>query len=145
MHQFFKYLGVIDSLKLRKLDENGFDHFHFSDGSCYCHAMGYDRFIDTLASHFPQERDGLVSFAEELQKVGKLIDPEILREGKISNGGLAFMSISAYNEIEKYIKDEKLRRVLAGNCGLYAGNRQDYFIIRVWYDNPFEYRRRICI
>lgn len=123
MHQYLKYLGVIGSLKLRKLDENGFDHFHFNDGSCYCHAMGYERFIDTLASHFPQERDGLISFVGELQKVGKLIDPEILRGGKISNGGIGYMSISAYGEIEKYIKDEKLRRVLAGNCGLYAGNR----------------------
>lgn len=123
MHQYFKYLGVIGSLKLRKLDENGFDHFHFSDGSCYCHAMGYDRFIDTLASHFPHERDRLVSFAGELQKVGRLIDPEILREGKISNGGVGYMSISACGEIEKHVKDEKLRRVLAGNCGLFAGNR----------------------
>ena len=122
MHQYFKYLGVIDSLKLRKLDENGFDHFHFSDGSSFCHAMGYDKFIDTLASNFPQEKDGLCSFARTLKYVGRLITPEILREGKISNGGIGYMSISAYKEIEKHIKDEKLRRVLAGNCGLYAGN-----------------------
>ena len=71
MHQYFKYLGVIDSLKLRKLDENGFDHFHFSDGSSFCHAMGYDKFIDTLASNFPQEKDGLCSFARTLQYVGR--------------------------------------------------------------------------
>ena len=122
MHQYFKYLGVIDSLKLRKLDENGFDHFHFSDGSSFCHAMGYDKFIDTLASHFPKERDGLRSFAKKLQDIGRLISPSILREGKISNGGFDYMSISAHKEIEKHLKDEKLRRALAGNCGLYAGN-----------------------
>lgn len=123
MHQYFKYLGVINSLKLRKLDESGFDHFHFSDGSTYCHAMGYDKFIDTLATNFPSEREGLNSLARELQHVGGLITPKILREGKISNRGMAYMSISAYNEIGKHIKDEKLRRVLAGNCSLYAGNR----------------------
>ena len=122
MHQYFKYLGVMNSLKLRKLDENGFDHFHFSDGSSFCHAMGYEKFIGTLVSNFPHEKDGLCSFARTLQYVGRLITPEILREGKISNGGIGYMSISAYKEIEKHIKDEKLRRVLAGNCGLYAGN-----------------------
>jgi all-trans-retinol 13,14-reductase len=45
MHQYFKYLGIIDKLRLQKLDENGFDHFHFPDGTTYCHAMGYDNFI----------------------------------------------------------------------------------------------------
>ena len=33
------------------------------------------------------------------------------------------MSMSAYEEINKHIKDEKLRRVFAGNSGLFAGDR----------------------
>ena len=40
LYQYFKYLGIVDSLRMRKLDENGFDHFHFLDGTNYCHAMG---------------------------------------------------------------------------------------------------------
>ena len=40
MHQYFKYFGIYDKLKLQKLDENGFDRFHFMDGTTYSHAMG---------------------------------------------------------------------------------------------------------
>lgn len=123
MHQYFKYLGIIDGLHLRKLDENGFDHFHFMDGTSYSYAMGYDRFVDNLASHFPAERENLKSFSKVLQQVGALISPSILKEGRISNGGLEYMSISAYSEIKKHINDEKLNMVLAGNCGLFAGDK----------------------
>ena len=66
MHQYFKYLGVVDRLHLRKLDENGFDYFHFGNGESYCHAMGYDRFIDTLSASFPAERHNLQAFSTSL-------------------------------------------------------------------------------
>ena len=123
MHQYFKYLGVIDDLNLRKLDENGFDHFHFMDGTSYRYAMGYDRFIDTLAEQFPEERHNLGQFVKNFQKIGSLISPSILRSGRISDGGLEYLSISASSEIDKHIQNESLRRVLAGNCGLYAGDK----------------------
>lgn len=123
MHQYFKYLGIINRLSLRKLDETGFDYFHFDDGTSYCHSMGYDRFTENLSTCFPKESENIKSFAKVLQYVGKLISPSILKDGRISNGGMGYMSISAYNEICKFIEDEKLRRVLAGNCGLYAGDK----------------------
>ena len=124
MHQYFKYFGIVDKLRLQKLDESGFDHFHFLDGANYCHAMGYERFVDVLSSQFPNERENLQSFAKILQNVGKMISPDILRNGRISNGGMEYMSISAYDTISNYIKNDNLRRVLAGNCGLFAGNKQ---------------------
>lgn len=124
LHQYFKYLGIVDSLKMQRLDENGFDQFHFNDGSCYSHAMGIDNFIDRLSSSFPEERKGIKSLCQTLQDVGELISPSILREGRISGGGLEYMSVSAYEEINKYVKNDKLREVFAGNTGLYAGNKQ---------------------
>ncbi len=123
MYQYFKYLGVIDSLRLQKLDEKGFDFFHFKDGSSYSHAMGYDRFIDNLATHFPKERKNLIDLCKIIQNVGKLISPDVLRTGKLSNGGLEYMSMCAYEVIKKHIKNEKLARTLAGNTSLYAGDK----------------------
>lgn len=124
MHQYFKYWGIVDKLRLQKLDENGFDRFHFLDGSIHCHAMGYDRFVDNLAKSFPEERKGLESFCSVLRKAGEQIAPDVLRGGKISKGGMGYLSASAYCEIEKHIKNTQLKNVLAGNCGLYAGNKQ---------------------
>lgn len=123
MHQYFKYLGVADRLKLQKLDENGFDHFHFSDGSHFCHAMGYERFLEELSSKFPDERKGLKEFCDAIRNVGELISPQVLRNGKISDGGMEYISLSAFDEIGKYTKNATLQRVLAGNSGLYAGDK----------------------
>lgn len=123
MHQYFKYFGVLGSLKLQKLDESGFDIFHFSDGNSYRHAMGYERFVDTLAGYFPDEYHGIRSLCSTIEHIGNLISVENLCEGKISGGGTSYMSVSAYGEIESHIKDRMLQRVMAGNCTLYAGNR----------------------
>ncbi len=123
MHQYFKYLGVIDSLKLKRLDENGFDVFYFQDGSQYSYAMGYDRFIDNLSKSFPEEYHGLQRFCSSLQNLGSLISPDVLRNGNIANSGFEYMTISAYDEICSHIENKTLRNVLAGNCGLYAGNK----------------------
>ena len=87
-----KYLGIVDRLKLQKLDENGFDHFHFSDGSHFCHAMGYERFLEELSSKFPDERKGLKEFCDAIRNVGELISPKVLRNGKISDGGMEYIS-----------------------------------------------------
>ena len=123
MRQYFKYMGVIEKLRLRKLDEDGFDLFCFGDGSQYRHAMGYEHFIETLGRQFPEEIAGLKRFCQTLQDIGGLISPDILRKGRISNGGFDYMSMSAYEEIGRYIGNATLRNVLAGNCGLYAGDK----------------------
>lgn len=123
MHQYLKYFGVVESLRLQKLDESGFDEFHFPDGTSYRHAMGYENFIETLAADFPEEREGLEALSKSIREVGELISPSVLLEGKISNNGIRYMSDSAYQTICKHIKSEKLRNVLAGNSSLYAGDK----------------------
>ena len=124
MHQYFKYFGITDDLRLRRLSDDGFDYFHFLDGQTYQHASGLDNFIDTLASRFPEDRDGISAIAQKMQNIGDMIAPEVLRGGRLySRGGKDYTSVSAYSEIEKSITNERLRNVLAGNTGLYAGNR----------------------
>lgn len=123
MHQYFKYFGIIDQLRLQKLNENGFDIFQFPDGHEFRHAMGYENFIDTLAADFPEEKAGLIAFCNTIKAVGNLISPEILREGRISNGGFDFMAMSVYNEIAKTVKNPVLQQILAGNNSLFAGNK----------------------
>lgn len=124
MHQYFKYFGITDDLRLRRLSDDGFDHFHFLDGQTYQHASGLNHFVDTLASRFPEDREGINAIAQKMQNIGDMIAPEVLRSGKLYNrGGKDYTSVSAYGEIEKSITNERLRNVLAGNTGLYAGNR----------------------
>ena len=124
MHQYFKYFGVIDKLNIKKLDEKGFDIIRFSDGKDYNHAMGYENFYETLAEQFPEDRKGLKEYCDLMKKVGGAITPEVMRQGLISAGGAEYMGMSIYDEIERLIKDRRLKNVLAGSAPQYAGHPQ---------------------
>ena len=41
MNQFFRYVGIMDHLKVRKLDENAFDKIFYKN-RVYDYAMGYE-------------------------------------------------------------------------------------------------------
>lgn len=125
MHLYLKYLNVFDSLQLRELDESGFEYIHLPDGKTYRHAMGYERFVDTLAADFPNEYDGLRQYCSILQDISMLISPYMLRQGKIADFDkcMKYMSLSASETIDACVKNPVLRNVLAGTNGLYAGNR----------------------
>ena len=57
MYQIFQYLGLMDKLKLEKLDEGAFDKIVLAgDDRTFAYAQGYERFIETLAAEFPAER-----------------------------------------------------------------------------------------
>ena len=69
LHTYFKYFGIMDDLKIRRMDENAFDKICFKNESCeYPLAVGYDNFIDQLATHFPDEREGLIQYIEYIKK-----------------------------------------------------------------------------
>ena len=125
MHLYLKYLNVFDSLRLQNLDESGFERIHLLDGKEYRHAMGYERFVDTLAADFPNEYDGLKHYCRILQDISRLISPQMLKQGTIADFDkcMKYMSLSASETINSCVKDPVLRSVLAGTNGLYAGNR----------------------
>lgn len=123
LNQYFRYFGVMDSLRLRKLDEGGFDTVVFR-GREYRFGMGYDRFAGNLISDFPHERENIVKFCEYLKRIGGTIGVGNLRRGLISDEGMAYFGKPAYGTIAGFFRDETLRNVLAGNSGLYAGIRE---------------------
>lgn len=122
LHQYFKYFGILDKIKLRRLDEDAFDVVRFGDKE-YSYAMGFDHFADSLANHFPDERKGLNEYVSRIKSVCDLIGVDHLREGTINVGGLQYFSQSASHVIDEVVKDEALRNVLAGTVCLYGGAR----------------------
>lgn len=125
LHQYLKYLGVLDRLRLCGLDESGYEVIRLADGETYRFAMGHDRFVETLAADFPKERDGLRRYAGILRDIGRLIAPEMLERGRISDreACMKYMSVSAAETIDACVTDPRLRKVLAGTNGLYVGDR----------------------
>lgn len=120
LYKYFKYLGIMDDLKLKKMDEDGFDIISFeNEAQEYPYAQGYDNFVNQLTKYFPDERVTLQKYCEEIDKICSSFPLYNLEwEGKYDSEKL---SINAKQYIDELTPNPKLRAVLAGTNFLYAG------------------------
>ena len=55
LHKYFSYFGLTQKLKLKRMDEDGYDIIRYRDKE-YKFAMGYERFLESMVNQFPNER-----------------------------------------------------------------------------------------
>jgi all-trans-retinol 13,14-reductase len=123
LHRYFTYFGLIDKLKLKRMDMDGFDHIGFSGHKKdYKHAQGYDNFIEVLSSQFPKERDNIVEYCRMIREVTQQFPLYNLRAGEKDFLNSKMFEINARDYIASVTKNHTLRSVLAGSNPLYAGN-----------------------
>ena len=120
LHQYFKYLGIIDKLNLKKLDENAFDIISFEDDKTeYPHAQGYENFVHQLKEYFPEEEKNISDYCEKLKAICDSFPLYNLEsEGKYDS---EILTLNAKETIDSFTENEKLKAVLAGSNFLYAG------------------------
>ena len=124
LHQFFSYLEIMDDLKLEKMDENGYDKITFgSDEIEYPHAQGYENFVEQLSEYFPDERENLEDYCEEIQRVCEQF-PRYNVVGK-DNYNEEILHLNTKRFIESITSDKKLQSVLLGSNFLYGGDSED--------------------
>ena len=122
LNQYFKYFNIFDKLKLRRMDENGFDRVSFiGDSNEYPHAMGYQNFIERLLPYFPKEKEALQTYVNKLDEVRQAYPLYNVESYKLDSIDFPFLKDNARAFIAECTKDEKLRNVLAGSNTLYAG------------------------
>ena len=123
LHKYFKYLGIADKLNLRQLDAEGFDTITFDgDDTAYQMAQGYDNFISHLSQYFPEEKQGLEYYVNEIRAVVNdfpLYDASAVSSYKLD---IPLMEKSAISLLNKSTSNERLKNVLAGALSLYAGH-----------------------
>jgi all-trans-retinol 13,14-reductase len=121
LNRLFSYLDLNENVKLRKLDENGFDIISFPDKQ-YSFAMGFENFSEKLSANFPKESLHIKSYSESIQKIAHESSLYNLQEVK-NNSYLEVESIkTSVNEfLESITPNKTLQNVLAGNLPLYAG------------------------
>src|SRR5690606_11458769 len=69
LYQIFKYLGVMDKLKLQRMDEDAFDKIIISnDHKVYRQAQGYENFIKNLVADFPEEEAAIRSYCHKIRE-----------------------------------------------------------------------------
>ncbi len=123
LSKLFKYVGILDDLKMKRLDDDCFDAIHLPDGSVFRHAQGYDGFRKGLVEAFPNEEKKIDAFIHKVQSICRefpLYNLEVER-GFSYIDKPEILSESAFEYVESLTENKKLQAVLLGNGLLYAG------------------------
>jgi all-trans-retinol 13,14-reductase len=121
LYQVFKYLGIINKLKLQKMDEDVFDKILIeNDEREYVFAQGYENFIQHLLKDFPGEEIALRLYCDKIKEVCSKFPLYNLRTGGDINEKNAVLGIDTRAFIESITSNEKLQAVLVGNNMLYV-------------------------
>lgn len=125
LYQFFKYFGILEKMKLKRLDEDKFDVIRFDDGSEYAYGQGYEEFKKNMIGYFPDEKEAIDTYCEKIKETCKkfpLYNLEVSNENYQMDSSI--MELNAHDYIASITKNERLRNVLAGSNQLYAGVKE---------------------
>lgn len=121
LNSYFKYIGIMDGLRLKKMDEDAYDIISFGDDPVeYPHAQGYDNFVKQLVKYFPDEEENLKAYCEKLIETCNSF-PLYNLEKPLEGYDSAILAENAKQYIDGLTQNKKLRAVLAGSNFLYAG------------------------
>ena len=122
LYQLFKYLGLMDKLKLERMDENAFDKILISDDDKeYSLAQGYENFINTLVKDFPEEENAIRIYCDKIKDICTKFPLYNLEIKDGFDDKVSVMDLDTKGFIESITSNKKLQAVLAGNNQLYAG------------------------
>ena len=138
LHQYFKYLGIMDDLKLKKMEEDKYDVITFEgDEIQYPHAQGYDNFIEQLSKEFPEERAVIETYCNKIKETCNSFPLYNLQIGDAYYDNTDLLSLKIKDYIESITDNEKLRAVLVGSNFLYAGEDNTPFYVHALSINSY--------
>ena len=122
LNKYFRYFGLMDKLKLKRLDQDAFDVIGFADDPTeYGLAMGHDNFIKKMCGYFPDEKDALEKYISKIKEICEHFPLYNLSHKSLVMDELSLFGDNANNFFREITKNERLQRVLAGTNPLYAG------------------------
>ncbi len=120
LYQIFNYLGIMDRLETRRMEEDGFDVVLFRDDEVeYPYGMGYEKFSRLLIEKFPEQKAAIEKYCADMQHICRGIPLYNLQDGEPTD--MEAFTIGAKDYFEKLTDNVKLQNVLAGTNLLYAG------------------------
>ncbi len=122
LYTYFNYFDLMGRLKLKKLDEDGFDIITFDEDPIeYKHAQGYENFKAKLLDQFPAEKTALDKYCTKIQECCKHFPLYNVSTAPNNILETKFLEINTHDYIASITQNEKLKNVLAGTNALYAG------------------------
>ena len=120
LYQIFKYAGIMDQLRLERMEE-AFDHILLeNDPKVYVQSQGYDAFIKNLIRDFPEEEEAIIRYCEQIKEVCSKFPLYHLTTDDSSVKD-EILGLGAQETIASLTNNKKLQAVLAGNNLLYSG------------------------
>ena len=121
LYKIFDYLGIMQDLKIVKMDVSAFDKICFhSDNKEYNFGQGYDQFKKNLIESFPSEEKAIIEYCNTIQKICAsvpLYNLKLTENFRISS----YYELDTKHFIASLTSNTRLQNVLAGNNPLYAG------------------------
>jgi len=125
LNKICSYLGIMDKLSILPADNDCFERFQIgSDGKIYRYAKGAERFIETLAIEFPNEKENIKRYVQamyDIVKETKMFNLEV-SDYTVTQHSPEFMT-SVGSFINSFTENERLRAVLAFSNPLYGGDQ----------------------
>ncbi len=131
LHKYFHYLGILDALKIKQMDVDGFDFVTFdNDPNEYPYAQGSENFVRQLSRFFPEEEENIRVFYQKMKDVCDNFPLYRLDSSETYVAGETIFSHKADEVIKAATQNPKLRAVLAGTNFLYAGieNKTPFYV-----------------
>ncbi len=123
----YEGLGLAGDLVFCELNPNGYDHVLLGDRPerRFDYVKGKERLIDALATRFPEERRGIASYFNAVGRISRELNEAISVErfADVAKFPVRAPAVtrwvlrSARAMIEHYIRDPRLRAVLAAQSG----------------------------
>lgn len=137
LHQYFKYLGIIDELKLKRLDKEKYDVITFGDDDQeYYHAQGYQKFAASLIQQFPEEEKAINAYCEKIKEVC-LTFPLYNLDSNFEGYNIDSFNLKISDYFNSITNNDKLKAVLAGSNFLYAGGKNTPFYVHALSVNSY--------
>lgn len=117
------YFGILKDLDILDVDDDCMDSItYLEDGKTYKIRSGREGFTESFVSFFPEEEDGIRQYVDALYRMSNGVNLFWLRpsgDDVSIKDGMFFWP--ANKMIEHYVRDERLRDMLAYMNPMYAG------------------------
>ena len=120
LNKYFSYFGIMNKLKLRRMDMDGFEVITFKDNE-YKFAQEPQHFIETLSQSFPNEKQTLHNYINKLKSICDSFPLFDLNKNSYNINSFDVFNESAYGYLNSLTSNKILQNVLAGNNLLYGG------------------------
>lgn len=122
LYKICSFLGIIDRLNIHHIPEECMDQVTYGSGDVYEIPSGRKNFEKYFASLFPEEKEGITSYLDEIYSITEEVPLFYLNE---SGDGMMMHSDNfieaADHLIARHVKNPKLREILAYFNPLYGG------------------------